>query len=255
MSKILAHITYQGNTFATDFSQPLDISIPLGREKSPNAFYLDPIKYTTVEAGSFVGNVKRGGSCNCEDISFNPHGNGTHTECAGHVAAEPIFINDALKEFFHLAHLVTIAPEPAGGGNIISLESLSAVLPKNAESAKALIIRTKPNNADKLARNYSGANAPYMDEEAMAYVNSLGIEHLLTDLPSVDKEDDPELLAHHVFFTHPQKWNLHKTITEMIYVPDFIEDGLYWLNLQIASFESDASPSKPILYETRLVGK
>ena len=38
------------------------------------------------------------------------------------------------------------------------------------------------------------------------------------------------------------------TITEMIFVQDAIEDGTYLLNLQIASFENDASPSKPILY-------
>ena len=40
-----------------------------------------------------------------------------------------------------------------------------------------------------------------------------------------------------------------KTITEMIYVPNEISDGLYVLNLQIAPFENDASPSKPVLYK------
>ena len=38
------------------------------------------------------------------------------------------------------------------------------------------------------------------------------------------------------------------TITEMIYVDNSISDGSYFLNLQIASFENDASPSKPVLY-------
>jgi hypothetical protein len=42
---------------------------------------------------------------------------------------------------------------------------------------------------------------------------------------------------------------LNCTITEMIYVPDEVLDGSYVLNLQIASFENDASPSKPILYQ------
>ena len=41
---------------------------------------------------------------------------------------------------------------------------------------------------------------------------------------------------------------LEATITEMIFVADEIKDGSYLLNLQIASFENDASPSKPILY-------
>ena len=41
---------------------------------------------------------------------------------------------------------------------------------------------------------------------------------------------------------------LHCTITEMIFVNDEVLDGTYWLNLQIAPFENDASPSKPVLY-------
>ena len=41
---------------------------------------------------------------------------------------------------------------------------------------------------------------------------------------------------------------LEATITEMIFVADEIKDGSYLLNLQIASFENDASPSKPVLY-------
>ena len=39
------------------------------------------------------------------------------------------------------------------------------------------------------------------------------------------------------------------TITEMIYVNDAVKDGSYILNLQFASFENDASPSKPVLYK------
>ena len=38
-------------------------------------------------------------------------------------------------------------------------------------------------------------------------------------------------------------------ITEMIFVSDQILDGDYLLNLQMASFENDASPSKPVLYQ------
>ena len=40
-------------------------------------------------------------------------------------------------------------------------------------------------------------------------------------------------------------------ITEMIFVNDKVQDGSYLLNLQIASFENDASPSKPIIFEIK----
>jgi hypothetical protein len=41
----------------------------------------------------------------------------------------------------------------------------------------------------------------------------------------------------------------------MIYVPDEAKDGYYFLNLQIASFENDASPSKPVIYPIQKVDK
>ena len=71
----------------------------------------------------------------------------------------------------------------------------------------------------------------------------------------MDKEkDEGKLLSHKAFWNVTDVNNLnadarlHCTITEMIYVADEVKDGSYLLNLQIASFENDASPSKPILY-------
>ena len=74
--------------------------------------------------------------------------------------------------------------------------------------------------------------------------------HLLIDMPSIDREsDEGKLEAHHAFWNYPANTQLHKTITEFIYVPNEINDGTYILNLQIAPFENDASPSKPVLYK------
>ena len=84
----------------------------------------------------------------------------------------------------------------------------------------------------------------------------MGIQHLLIDLPSVDKEhDEGNLLAHKAFWNVKNIENLNEdarlnaTITEMIFVSNEVKDGTYLLNIQIASFENDASPSKPILYK------
>ena len=78
------------------------------------------------------------------------------------------------------------------------------------------------------------------------------MKHLLIDLPSVDREqDEGKVLAHHAFWQYPdtiKKERLDCTITELIFVDNTIKDGFYLLNLSIASFELDASPSKPILY-------
>jgi hypothetical protein len=69
-------------------------------------------------------------------------------------------------------------------------------------------------------------------------------------MPSIDKEVDGGVLAaHHEFWNYPSQARSHKTITEFIYVPNEVDDGTYLLNLQIASFENDASPSKPVIYK------
>ena len=89
-----------------------------------------------------------------------------------------------------------------------------------------------------------------MQEGAALYLKQKGIKHVLIDLPSVDKEkDDCQLLAHHAFWNTKGKLRMDATITEFIYVPNAVEDGEYFLNLQIAPFENDATPSKPILYK------
>ena len=41
----------------------------------------------------------------------------------------------------------------------------------------------------------------------------------------------------------------HATITEMVFIPDTIRDDYYLLNIQIAPFEIDVSPSNPVLYK------
>ena len=77
-----------------------------------------------------------------------------------------------------------------------------------------------------------------------------GIKHILIDLPSVDKEkDNGALLAHKAFWDFNGDQRLDATITEFIYVPDTVEDGLYMIDLQVAPLENDAAPSRPILYK------
>ena len=81
-------------------------------------------------------------------------------------------------------------------------------------------------------------------------VNHLNVKHLLLDLPSVDREEDiGELAFHHAFWDVPNNPNLERTITELIFVDTKITDGKYLLEMQMAPFENDASPSRPVLYK------
>ncbi len=77
-----------------------------------------------------------------------------------------------------------------------------------------------------------------------------GINHLLIDLPSIDKEkDNGALLAHRAFWRVEGKMRTTATITEFIFVNNSIKDGTYILNLQLAPMENDASPSRPVLFK------
>lgn len=232
-----------------DLAKPLDISIPLiSSENNPIAWYLKEPKIEPVKDGEWIGKVSEGASVNFNNIAFNPHAHGTHTECIGHITSEFHSINKTLKDFFFNAELITVSPETKGVDLVITKLQIEQLLKGN--KPKALIIRTLPNNNFKKNKKYDNTNWPYLLEEAAAYIKEIGVNHLLIDLPSVDKEiDEGKLLAHKAFWDYDNSPRLDATITEFIYVPDTVMDGSYLLNLQIASFENDATPSKPVLYE------
>ncbi len=246
---MLATIQYNSKKLKIDLSKPIDISIPLKASKSNvNAWYIEEPKIEPVKDGEWVASVLEGASINFNNIYFNPHGHGTHTECAGHITKEVHSINQNLKQFFFLAEVITVAPENFNGDFVISKKQIQYAI--GNKKRDAIVIRTIPNTNDKLTKQYSHTNPPYLLEDAAEYLKKKGIKHLLIDLPSVDKEkDDGELLAHHAFWNTKGKLRLDATITEFIFVPNMVVDGTYFLNLQIAPFENDATPCKPILYK------
>lgn len=246
---MVATILYKAKTFRVDLTKPIDISMPLSAsEQAASAWYVPPVKMEPVRMGDWVGDVKQGGSVNFRTITFNPHGNGTHTECVGHISKEDYSINQTLKRFMFMAELITVLPEVMeNGDHVITKKSVELIL--EGRQAEALVIRTLANSAAKLHIHYSNTNPAYISKEAIEYIISLGYDHLLLDVPSVDKEMDNGVLAgHHAFWEYPHNTQAQRTITEMIYVPNEVYDGSYLLNIQIASFENDASPSKPVLY-------
>lgn len=242
-------LTYNGLSYTADLGDPLDISIPLiPGSDAPNCFWAPHFDAQPVVAGDWIGDTQKGGDVNFKTVTLNPHGNGTHTECVGHIAKEVVTINETLQNFHHIAQVMTIYPTLMDNGDRVILKA--QIEGDIMENVKALVIRTMPNADDKLRRIYSGTNPPYLDHEAIRHIVEQGIEHLLLDLPSVDREqDEGKLAGHKAFWGYPATIDKTKTITEMIFVRNSINDGLYLLNIQIASFELDASPSKPVLYK------
>jgi arylformamidase len=245
-----ATITYHDQLYSFNPLQPLDISMPLhDKQLQPECFWAEPTAFDVIRVGDFVGSVAEGGSTNYKRVHVTPHGNGTHTECYGHISPdEHATIHNCLKRFLFVAQLITITPQKKENGDeVVLLDDVKSQL-QNLKP-EAVIIRTLPNTDAKLTRHYSGTNPPYLEHTIGQYLAEKGVQHLLLDLPSVDREmDEGKLLCHHAFWQYPHNTRCGATITELIYAPDHVADGLYLLNIQITSLQLDASPSKPVLY-------
>jgi arylformamidase len=258
-----------------DMGSPIDISIPLiFNGGQPNAFGVAPAVSHPCQAGDLIGDTRHGGSCNFEQYTFIPHCNGTHTECVGHITHQRISVSECLQDVMVPALLVSINAVEASDisdsyvvpfritDRVITQQLLSNAVTefKHASAHTALIVRTLPNHDSKLTRAYGREPLPpYFTTEAMQFIVERGFSHLLVDTPSVDRMDDEGKLSNHRIF-----WNVDQgsfeakqgtragsTITELIYVPNDIDDGEYALNLQIAPFAADASPSRPLLFRYR----
>lgn len=248
---MLATINYSGQTFSFDLSRPIDISIAVGQVK---CFYATDFIKEPYTSGDFIGSVQKGSSVNFYNLKMNPHGNGTHTECLGHISLAHESINDQLSMFHFVSALVSVPYIDVDGDKVICLDQFKKHC--HWDLPNALIIRSMPNDRDKLTMDYSGTNPAYLEEALVDYLVEQGVQHLLIDLPSVDREvDGGKLKCHKAFWQvgdvndtqdNPRK---HCTITELVFVPNEVEDGLFMLNLQIPSIDIDAVPSKPVLYQ------
>lgn len=235
-----------------------------------SAFGVPPPSGAAISGLGFVGATRRGGSCNVAELRLVPHCHGTHTECLGHLVDEPLSVPDVLREPLLPATLVSILPEPAAnhpeadpaivapGDLLVSAHALGAALGAGPGSAlhRALVLRTLPNGPAKLAARYDGALPPaYLSRAAAQMLVTLGCEHVVVDLPSLDRMvDGGRLAAHRAFFGLPDgsrraadATRPGATITELVFVPDEVADGPYLLDLQLAPFASDAAPSRPLL--------
>ena len=266
-------ITFEINSisYTADTSFPYIISIPLNfNSEQPNTYNVPKAYSSAYEADGFIGDTRRGGGCNFENYFLITHCNGTHTECVGHISEERISVSKILKESLIPGTLITLEPEKASDTadnyipqkNVSDLIITKNILKEKLSNAdknflKAVIIRTIPNDKSKLSRDYMTDLPPYFSVEAMEYISELNVQHLLIDIPSVDRTfDEGKLTAHHKFWNVPlgshdvdKADHSLKTITEMIYAADDISDGIYLLNIQIPDFTADAAPSRIMLYK------
>lgn len=257
-------------SYKVNANEPLNISIPLNfNGEQPNAYGAEKAVSTPCKAGELVGDTRLGGSCNFEQYEFITHCNGTHTESIGHITHERISVHESLRDAFIPATLISVTPENANqtvetypielseNDRLITRTAIEKALENADENfLEGLIIRTLPNDEGKLSREYLNEIPPFFSTEAMLFLRGKNVRHLLCDLPSIDRIfDEGKLSNHRIFwnieqgkFETNEKSLVSNTITELIFVPEKVSDDKYLLNLQIAPFSTDASPSRAVLF-------
>lgn len=264
----------------TEFGHSIAIALDFNNKKNqPSHFGSSPAIAIPMQASGFIGNTEQGGSCNVNELRFNPHCNGTHTETIAHIChtSNALAVNIAALALPPLipCRLISLTPVLANDTNdnyspdftpedkVIDREQLEQELANVAShQLQCLTIRTLPNNMQKCQQHYNQAHQPaFFTKEAILYLNERGVEHLIVDIPSLDRLNDNGLLTcHHIFWQvaeathHPSSNSLvNKTITEMAYIDESISDGFYFINLQTPAFINDAAPSRPMLYKAELI--
>jgi len=251
-SRIFTSINYKGVDYSIDESQALDLSMKNKfNNMNPTFFHSEQPRLEIVESDHFIGDIGQGGSCNVNIATVNIHCTGTHTECVGHIRDVKEKIVDFCPKGFIPSRLITVEPKnilktndsyhaPVVSDLVISRDLIEE---KVKDEIDSLIIRTLPNSNYKLSQNYDKYPAPFFTSEAIQYINELSIHHLLVDVPSIDKADDNGLLGnHHSFFKKG------KTISELLYIDNSIEDSFGFLQIQIPNWNLDVAPSRPIFY-------
>ncbi len=274
-----------------DLTSPVSLAIDLDfTERQPRHFGAPPATLRPFAVPGFSGSVAHGASCNCQILSLIPHCNGTHTECVGHLTREPLDAHRIAPLGFLPAVLVSVEPvdattstestdpAPQPGDQLITGHALETCWLAATQAAsqsrpareflaaapfapRALVVRTLPNTPQKQHQDYSDSTPPYLTREAANLLVERGIEHLVVDLPSIDRShDEGRLTAHRIIFGLPpgsvtlaQATRVRATVTELAYIPDTAPDGAYLLELQLPALGGDAVPSRPLLY--RLIGQ
>lgn len=255
-----------GKIYKFDASKEIDISIPVCFDKKKfKAFGAEDAYSRYYGDKDFTISVESGAGCNCPVFTFSAHLHGTHTECVGHISKQKYIMQDVCNfSPFIIAHVISLTPENAkdcgenympdfeDGDMVITRKMLQQ---KIAGKTDTLIIRTLPNDNEKLTRDYDDNPPAFFTNEAMQYICELDVQHLLVDMPSVDRlQDEGKLSNHHIYWNVEQGTNdvqepSSKSITEFIYVPENVKDDTYILTINTGNIRSDAAPSRPVIYE------
>lgn len=250
---------------AVDFGRAVPLALALDFDRPhPRHFGAPPAGSEPFRVGSFEGDVGRGASCNCRRVTLIPHCNGTHTESASHLTLQQRPLHDLLPVAPLPALLLSVSPvqaaatdedslpAPQAGDRLITRAAVVAAWARRGDAdAVALLLHT--------GTRWDDPAPPFLSRQLMQELVDRGIEHLVTDLPSVDRlADEGRLTAHRIFFGLPAgstdlaaATRPGATITELAHFPQELPDGACAVQLQVPAWSGDAVPSRPLYLPLR----
>ena len=258
------NIKHKKHKYEIDSNNGVDISIPVkfNADENPKFYDTSNPKKHYYESTGVEYNINMGAGCSVPLVTMNIHCSGTHTETANHVIKDASTISDIKKINFIPSQLISIAPERGTSESyhsninksdwVITKNNLMKSLDSIDDFIDSLIIRTLPNKEDKKIKNYNSGDHPFLSNEAIFFLKSIGIKHIVIDTPSIDKFDDGGKLGNHkIFFTNDDKSTNKNTVTELAFIPNHCVDGIYLLCIGVPNFKLDAAPSRPIIYKIK----
>jgi len=244
---MLLRLSHNNRILKTDLSQAVDISLPVVFEPGLCRAWQAPLpKEQPIDYGK-PASVASGFSVNSFEFKVAPHSHCTHTEWAAHFLTERPSLPLNIIPILMPALLITVIPRSDEKGQLWIKASDLETLFIPEEKIPAVLFRTWPNSPEKITKNYTQTQPPAFEPEAMIFLKNNGVYHLITDLPSVDPESDEGRLSAHRLFLSNEDSSIIRTITELVFIPDTLKDGLYILNLQLAPIPGDAVPSRPLI--------
>lgn len=257
------NILHCGRLHNIDYNQSVRLSARIDLSSNLiNIYGGVPASQEPLTYGSHIASVSHGGACNASQIHFIPHCHGTHTECVGHILSEVYNVADINFEPFIAATFIRVTPQRIN----TTTEKYNAY----ANNNDYVITRAAIDNSLRFfSEDYSqaliiavdatdwlpdGTSAPYFTLEAMARIVSLGVRHLLVDIPSIDRlHDGGRMDNHRCFWGISENLDVNQergscSVTEMIRVPQDISEGHYFLSVHLPDITGDALPSMPMLF-------
>ena len=267
---MIINIIHNNKKYKVDTTKYTDLSIPYEfNGKQPNFYNVEKGKVKPFQSNSISYSISNGASCNVPEISMNIHCTGTHTECVGHLLKESNSVAECIDELYLPTILITVKPinfykcsdtyhvKVDKNEQVISSDLLKEQYEKYANNKPlSIIIRTLPNPEEKQFYSFSESLPPFFTNDALKFLSNK-IEHLIVDIPSIDRMEDDGILGNHRIFWsnngNPDDEvdpNSKKTITELAYIPNHVPDGFYFMNIQMPNFKLDAAPSRPVIIKT-----